>query len=209
MSPIAILLGAGDGTRMGGSKACLVIEGEPLAKLHARRVREVGCAPVILVTRPEVAPLFAPPLFPGFRVVGSTADDQAGSLAVGLCAAELHAPPSLPSGAEPCTGDSIVLITPVDALPARVQTITLLLAAVRGGWDAATPCHRGRGGHPVAARARVLSEAGVRSVPLRDLLATLGGRRLRVDVEDDAIGTDLDTPADVRAITGAPPRFWG
>jgi hypothetical protein len=43
--------------------------------------------------------------------------------------------------------------------------------------------------------------------PLRDVLAALGAARVRVDVDDRAIVTDLDTPADVLATTGAPPRF--
>ena len=204
-APIAILLGAGDGTRMGGSKARLIIDGEPLAKLHAKRAREAGCDEVILVTRPEVAPLFAPPFFRGFRVTTSTASDPSGSLAVALREAGLTRG-TLDRGTR---GDALVLVTPIDALPARVETIALLFAAVRGGLDAATPRHGGKGGHPIVARAHVLVDAAESALPLRDVLAALGVKRLRVDVVDPAIGTDLDTPADVLAHTGAPPRFWG
>jgi molybdenum cofactor cytidylyltransferase len=205
-APIAILLGAGDGTRMGGSKARLIVGGEPLAKLHAERARDAGCDTVILVTRPEIAPLFEPPRFAaikGLRVATSTARDPSGSLAVGLRASGLGA------GVDADDGEQIVLVTPIDALPARPETIALLFAAVRGGLDAATPRHGGRGGHPIVARARVLLEAAASALPLRDVLAALGVKRLRVDVDDPAIGTDMDTPADVIAVTGAPPRFWG
>ena len=199
-APIAILLGAGDGARMGGSKARLVIDGEPLAKLHAKRAREAGCDEVLLVTRPEVAPLFAPPFFRGFRVTTSTASDPSGSLAVALREAGLT---------RGTRDDALVLVTPIDALPARVETIALLFAAVRGGLDAATPRHGGKGGHPIVARAHLLIDAAESALPLRDVLAALGVKRLRVDVDDPAIGTDMDTPADVLAHTGAPPRFWG
>jgi CTP:molybdopterin cytidylyltransferase MocA len=67
----------------------------------------------------------------------------------------------------------------------------------------------GRGGHPVVTRARVLmplaAEASPR--PLREVLAALGDRRRRVEVDDPAVRTDLDTPQDVERVTGAPVRF--
>ena len=130
----------------------------------------------------------------------STAPDQAGSLAVGLAAA----------AAAP---DAILVVTPVDALPARVETIAALLAAVREGADAATPRHDGARGHPVVLRAAGARGPIARSpTPYapRSCSLALDARGARcVDVDDPAVTTDLDTPADVVRVTLAPPRFWG
>lgn len=193
---VGLVLAAGAGERMGGNKARVMIGDEPLAVLHARRLREAGCSAVVLVTRPEVAPLFVQDT--RMRVAISTEAQQAGSLIVGLEAAALDGAP-----------DAIVVVTPVDALPARAETIEQLVAAVQAGVEAATPRHGARGGHPVVARARLLTAACADKLPLRDVLLALGVKRLRVDVDDPAIGSDLDTPADVVRLTGAPPRFYG
>ena len=185
-----IVLAAGAGERMGGPKALLLIDGEPLARAHARRLREAGCARVVIVTRAELVEKLAG----GALVVASRAADPAGSLAVGL---EALAPAE----------DELVVITPVDAWPVRIETIARLVEAVTAGAEAATPRHGGRGGHPVVARARALASYATAPRPLRDLLADLARARVRVDVDDPAIAIDLDTPEDLRALTGDAPRF--
>ncbi len=186
----AIVLAAGAGTRMGGPKALLLIEGEPLARVHARRLREAGCGRVVIVTRAEIAAraVFADDA----EVAVSGAPDPAGSLAIGMRALAPSA-------------DDVIVITPVDAWPASLETIGRLVAAVREEADAATPLYEAKGGHPVVLRAHVLASDAPR--PLRDVLAALGSRRVRVDVNDASIAVDLDTPEVVTAITGAPPRF--
>ncbi len=185
-----IVLAAGAGARMGGPKALLLVEREPLAVLHARRLAEAGCGAVVLVTRVELAAR----LGGAWSVAVSSAPDPAGSLAVGLRALEPG-----PEG--------VIVVTPVDAWPARPETLARLVAAVHRGADAATPTHAGRGGHPVVLRARVL--AGFRDAPrpLREVLAALGPGRVRVEVDDPGVAIDLDSPEDVLRATGAPPRF--
>ncbi len=178
---------------MGGPKALLLVAGEPLARLHARRLQEVARATVVIVTRAELAARFAGDAI----VVASSAPDPAGSLAVGLGAL----------AAEPFHPDDLLIITPVDALPVRAETLAALLSAVVAGAEAATPRYRERGGHPVVIRARALAGYALAPRPLRDVLAELGERRVRVEVEDPSVATDLDTPEDVRAVTGDWPRF--
>jgi molybdenum cofactor cytidylyltransferase len=194
---IAIVLGAGRGARMGGPKALLMIDGEPLYLRHARRAREAGCGDVVLVTNREVAGVL--PSEPGVRVVLSDEDETSGSLARGC--ASLAASPA-------CAG--FVLITPVDAFPASVLTIQLLFQAIRDGAEAATPRFEGRGGHPVACRRdALLPYFGGRPFPtLRDRLAALGAGRVRVDVDDPSVTVDLDRPAQVLELTGFAPSFW-
>ena len=188
-----IVLGAGRGERMGGPKALLMIEGEPLYLRHVRRARQAGCEDVILVTNRDVARDL--PSEPGMRIVVSDEDETSGSLARGC--SEL--------------GDAaFILITPVDAIPASEVTMALLFQAIRDGADAATPSFEGRGGHPVLCRREVLSPyVGPRPFPtLRDRLAGLGEKRVRVAVTDPNVTRDLDHPEDIRALTGAAPQFW-
>ncbi len=185
-----IVLAAGAGERMGGPKAILLVGGEPLARAHARRLREGGCEEIVIVTRAELAERFA-----GDGVaVASSAPDPAGSLAIGL-------------GALAGGDEDVVVVTPVDAWPARAETIRALVDAVRAGAEAATPRYAGKGGHPVAIRVRALGAFREGPRPLREVLASLGGARVRVEVEDAGIAKDLDTPEDVVRETGAAPRF--
>jgi nicotine blue oxidoreductase len=190
---VGVVLAAGSGARMGGSKALLLVDGAPLARLHAERLREAACEEVLVVTRPELLETFAADA----RCVESTAPDPAGSLAVGVRA--LQVAPT-----------DVVVVTPVDALPARAATIRLLVEMVLAGAEAATPQHGGRGGHPVVVRARVLApfaDALRSPPPLREVLAALGPARVRVETADPGVPLDLDTPEDVARVTGSPPSF--
>lgn len=205
--PSALVLAAGEGRRMGGAKALLLVDGVPLVQRHLQRLHEAGCRSVAVVVRPAVAPVVAElvralPSAAGVRVVMASTDSQAGSLAVGLRAL-----------AGTMGRDAALLVTPVDMLPPALGTVGALLAALQGDVLAATPLRRGRGGHPVAVRAELLapylvSEPG--ELPsLRDVLARAAHRRVRVEVDDETIHGDLDTPSDVRAAGGASPVFLG
>jgi molybdenum cofactor cytidylyltransferase len=193
----AIVLAAGRGERMGGPKAWLLVETRPLLLLHVERARAAGCDRVVVVVSDErIASVLGSTT--GVTIALSRELDQAGSLARGVRALVTM-------------DESAVLITPVDAQPAKVTTIALLFEAVDRGARAATPVHAGRGGHPIACRPDVLAAYGDGALPpppLRDCLAALGQGRVRVDVDDRAVGVDLDTPADVLALTGAGPIFW-
>ncbi len=191
---VGIVLAAGDGTRMGGSKALLLFGSEPLCRVHARNLLDAGASRVIVVVRPHVVEGIEATT--GMELVPSAAIDQAGSLSLAVRA--------LPDG------DAAFLITPVDCVPASSQTLARLLDLLAHGESlAVTPRFQGKGGHPVACRSEVLSpyRVGPRPPPLRDVLAGLGARRDWVDVDDPAIGTDLDAPADVLRATGENPRF--
>jgi molybdenum cofactor cytidylyltransferase len=127
----------------------------------------------------------------------SRAPDQAGSLAVGVraLAAQGH--------------DACVLVVPVDTLPASEETLWRLRRALAHGVDAVCPTFGGRGGHPVLVREQVLATYRARGTPppLREVLAALGARWLKLPVQDSAVATDLDEPADVERLTGHGPRF--
>jgi molybdenum cofactor cytidylyltransferase len=193
---VGIVLAAGDGVRMGGSKALLVIDGELLVFSHAARLIEGGCGRVVAVVRGDT--LVRLGVVKDARLVVSDAPDQAGSLAVALH--EHRAPP-----------DEILVVTPVDAAPVGAQTIARLVESVAAGALAATPRFETKSGHPVACRRSVLEpyRGEAPYPPLRDVLRSLGDKRAHVEVSDPRVGVDLDTPQDVVALTGHAPRFLG
>lgn len=189
----ALILAAGLGQRMGGGKARLLVGGAPLVVLHARRAREAGCRRVVAVVRPEDQGWVAREI----ETVVSSAPDPAGSLALGVRAL-----------VEP-----LVLLIPVDTLPASLMTIAALRRALEDDAPdalAASPVHEGRGGHPVLLRASALDayRAEGPPPPLRDVLRSLGDRRVRVVVDDPVITADMNTPADLLRLTRVTPKFF-
>jgi CTP:molybdopterin cytidylyltransferase MocA len=182
-----IVLAAGLGGRMGGRKARLLLGEVPLVAAHVARLRDAGARRVVAVLRGEDEVLVRGEA----HVAISSEPDPSGSLARGIDGL--------------ATGDDVVIVTPVDMLPASVATLRALEGAVLDGAAAAVPTVGGKGGHPVAVRASVLS-AG-RGRPLREVLAALGARCSRIEVGDPAVLTDLDAPEDVERLLGGPVRF--
>jgi molybdenum cofactor cytidylyltransferase len=197
-SRVAIVLAAGAGERMGGSKALLVIDGRPLARAHVERAHEAGCERVVVVTKPDIALRLGE--IPRATVLAEVTTSQAESLALAVRRVGMR-------------GDVAVLITPVDQPPVSIVTLWALFDALDAGAEVATPHRAGKGGHPVACRAHVLApfaaSGGAPAPILRDVLSGYEPSRARVDVDDPRVGIDLDTPEDVRAFTGAAPKFAG
>lgn len=193
---VAIILAAGTGERMGGSKALLQIEGRALALLHVARALEAGCDRVVVVTRPDAAAHLGE--IPRATILSAETAGQAESLQVAARKVGMR-------------GDVRVLVTPVDCPPASVATIHALFAAVDAGAQVATPHRAGKGGHPVACTSAVLAPYSSKDPapppPLRDVLAKHEASRTRIEVDDPRVGLDLDTPDDVLAFTGKAPIF--
>jgi CTP:molybdopterin cytidylyltransferase MocA len=212
MRPVALVLAAGKGERLGGPKALLAwpaapkappgAPGErPLAIAHAEARLAAESERVLVVVRKPVFNVLLRFVRPGIDLLVSNAPDElgpAGSLA--------FAASRLGDAAE-------VVVTPVDAPPPRADTVALLLARLRAGDPpplAVRPRHERRGGHPVVMRAEALARYREASPPpLRDHLRALGARSVDEDVDDPGVLLDLDTPVDVIRATGAPPRFIG
>lgn len=96
-----------------------------------------------------------------------------------------------------------VLALPVDHPLVRAETLDLL-ARRPEMW--VVPTRAGRGGHPIK-----LGEMGAIAVmsappatPLRDIPRMVGIEPTRVEVEDEGILANLDTPEDVRAARSGP-----
>ena len=198
MTPLfAIVLAAGEGRRMGGAKALLELEGATLVEHHVTRLLEIGCTSIAVVVRPETADVVQRLLCAQHeaRVEAVTTSSPAESLAAGLRVLD----------AAGSTPHDVIIITPVDMLPAQAGTHRALLARLSGTALAVTPLYGKRGGHPVIARRALLTpyetvQPG--TLPsLREVLAEAVDSRRRVEVDDPRVLGDLDTPSDVRALS--------
>ena len=192
---IGVVLAAGEGRRVGGPKALLLHRGEPLVLHHVRRLLEAGCTEIVVAARAGTIASVALP--DGARYALSDAPDPSGSLAIALAAVG-----SLPS-------NEIVLVTPVDLLPAEAPTIATLTRAIDAGALAASPVFEGHGGHPALLRASVLEpRRELATAPtLHETLVFLGDSRSRVDVDDANVVASIDSPADAEIHLGAV-RFY-
>ncbi|MBI5517214.1 MAG: NTP transferase domain-containing protein [Deltaproteobacteria bacterium] len=182
----AVVLAAGQGTRLGGPKALArwTPRGAPWALLHARALRRRGAREVLLVLRDGVAPALGT-LPSGVRVVVSHAPEALGPAG------------SLQAAVESLPPEGLVCVTPVDALPLTKRVHRALCAALENPEAlAAVPVFQGRGGHPVLLRAEVLDPYRTEREPptLRALLQAPGPGLRRVPVEDPRVLADLDTP---------------
>ncbi|HZF54793.1 MAG TPA: nucleotidyltransferase family protein [Polyangiaceae bacterium] len=207
----SIILAAGGGKRIGGPKALLLWPAGkgsesprsgkrelPLAIAHAEARLASESGRVIVIARGPVIRALLSHVRPNLDLVVSDMDDDlgpAGSIAV----------------AARRLGDAhLALITPVDTPPARAETVARLLARFDEADAplAVRPRSGGRAGHPVLLRAEALEPYRSLAPPvLRDHLRSLGPRCVEVDLDDPSVRIDLNTPADVMGLLGAPPRF--
>ena len=204
MSPIVtLILAAGKGERLGGPKALLVWPsgaGErPLAIAHAEARLAAESARVVIVTRKTMMTALLRHIRPGVELLSSDAAEELGPAGSLGCAA-------------PRLGDADpIIVTPVDTVPARRDTVARLLARLTAepALLAARPCYQGRRGHPVVLRAEALARYREPSPPpLRQHLAALGERCADEEVADPNVLLDLDKPADVMGVLRTLPRFY-
>lgn len=184
-----IVLAAGQSRRMGRAKALLMSGGRTLLAHAADRLREGGCADVIIVVNEAAPQVHAEAGVLGRIVpVADAADaEPIDSLRAAMCAM----PPDV----------TVAIVLPVDCPLVRPATIAALLERVcRGDVAAVVPVHGGVEGHPVALQRRLFGAVGARDLEhgLRTLLVRHAPQVARLDVDDDAVLVDLDTPDDAR-----------
>lgn len=183
---VVLVLGAGKGERLGGPKALLLVDGKPLAQLHAERAP--AGAHVVVVVREAIARTLEPL---GVHTIVSDEPDElgpAGSIRAAVRAGVLDEAEK-------------VLVGPVDVPPGAPDRLAPLISAL-DTHEAA----RFERGHPIGIRADVLRHRYRQDAPiLRDVLSSLGDRCARVPGASGE--TDLDTPDDVVRVTGRRPIF--
>jgi molybdenum cofactor cytidylyltransferase len=190
---VAIVLAAGESTRMGRSKALLDDpHGRPFAARLVRTFAEAGVSDVIVVTGRDhaaVAEALAADRLPVRPALVNNPDPSRGqlsSLLVGLDAAATR-------------GADGILVTLVDIPMVRTSTIR----AVVDAWASSRapivrPAMGDRHGHPVLFDSAVFEE--LRRAPIAEGAKTVVRARaaevVNVAVDDEGCLTDVDTPHD-------------
>jgi molybdenum cofactor cytidylyltransferase len=193
----AIILAAGESTRMGRPKALLPDpDGRPFVVRLAGTFMAAGVPHVIVVGGSQAAAISAAldaAHFPIKPVVVTNPNPELGqvsSLWVGLDAAER-------------AGAKAVLVTLVDIPMVRVETVDRVLSA----WQErrapiVRPAFDGRHGHPVLFDRSIFP--ALRSAPLdegaRAVVHAHAAEITNVDVDDEGCVTDVDTPADYQKL---------
>jgi nicotine blue oxidoreductase len=189
---LAILLAAGAGRRMGGSKALLELGGETAFARCLRVLREGGCDAlrVVLGAQAEEVRSALPEPLPDVVVNPHPETGQTGSLKLALARGTGR-------------GEFFVLHT-VDHPLAQAADVRALLAAAAQrapGQRIVLPVVGGRRGHPALFEAALAAEflalgddEPAHRVPRRD-----PARVLEVPLTNEWLTRDLDTPADLAA----------
>ena len=193
----AIILAAGDSTRMGRPKALLADpEGRPFVARLVRTCAVAGCSPIVVVTGRDhaaVAEALAADRLPVNPVVVNNpapARGQLSSLWIGLDA--VGSPES-----------EAALVTLVDVPMVSPATVRQVIDAWRQRRaPIVRPAMGGRHGHPVLFDRMVFDE--LRRAPLADgakaVVRAHAGRLVNVPVDDDGCLVDVDTPDEYEAM---------
>jgi molybdenum cofactor cytidylyltransferase len=193
----AIVLAAGDSTRMGTTKALLPdASGRPFVARLVRTFRAAGIDEVVVVTGASHDAVVTALDDDDLRItprVARNSDPSRGQLS--SLWAGLDALQHLPLEA--------VLMTPVDVPTVKEQTVRAVIDAWRERHSPiARPVMGERHGHPVLFDRRVFAE--LRGAPLAEgAKAVVHGHEqqlLNVEVDDEGCLTDVDTPADYSAL---------
>ena len=184
--PVALLLAAGGGRRLGlGPKALLPYRGRPLLEHAVAVLRDGGCTRVVVVLGAGADEVLARTGLDGCQVVRNP-DWESGmgsSLRAGLAALPSDAPAAL-----------VALVDTPGVGPAAVAR---MLTAHQQGARLAAAAYGGRRAHPVLLGAEYWAEAArgaVGDAGARALLAAHADELTLVECGDVARPDDIDTP---------------
>lgn len=190
-----IVLAAGRSRRMGEPKAFLALHGETFLARTVAALRDGGCGEVVVVCGPasdETGRRIAQQAEAlGARVAVNDAVDseQADSLRAGLLALS------------PAATAAVVLPVDVPAIAADVVRAVIDAFEMRGA-PIVRAAHGGRNGHPVLFARAVFGELLADDLPegARTVIHQHGGEVESVELDTDAVLTDVDTPEDYRRL---------
>jgi molybdenum cofactor cytidylyltransferase len=186
----ALLLAAGESTRMDSPKPLLLWQGEPLVAYQVRQLRAAGVSDVVVVVGHEAARVRPVAEAAGGRVIVNPGyrAGRAGSVRAGAAA---------------LADDVRAVVTLNVDQPRRAALVRCILDAhLAGGAAITTPEEGGRRGHPVIFAGSLLAE--LRAVTeetegLRAVVRRHSGRRRIVPVDDPAIHLEFNTPDEYAA----------
>ena len=183
----AILLAAGESTRMGQPKQLLDWKSQPLVTAQAETLLSSGCRPVVVVLGAHSGRVR--PLLPGRSDVQITTnrnwrEGRASSIRTG-------------ARAVPPTVDAVAVVS-VDQ-PTDPSVIQQLKSGLKASPDAliAVPRHDGRNGHPPIFRSQLLPElqnVTERHEGLRQLRRRHADRTIFVVMDNPIVTLNLNTP---------------
>ncbi len=179
----AILLAAGLSQRMGAPKQLLPVQGRPAVARCLESLRDSGITDIILVVSPEGGDIVK--AASGFPVRVAVNDlpqsDMAASVKAGLAYIDRD--------------ETGVLICLCDYPLVRSTTLGSMISAHSQKPDAIIiPVYRGRRGHPTLFPRFILEDLGTVAT-LRDLIGCYA-KILLLDVDDEGVILDMDTPED-------------
>ncbi len=197
MRIVAIVLAAGEGQRIGGTKALLPLaDGTFLAHL-CRLFRQMEVDEVVVVLGAEAERVRSQARMPEDIVSVVNEDWRSGMLSSlwrGLDVAE-------------SLGADAVLVHPVDNPFVSSGAVRSVMDALRAGARIAVPSHAGRRGHPAGFARSVFS--ALRSAPpesgARQVLADNPAWVVHLEAGPDCL-YDVDTPEDLAAHPGRTPN---
>ena len=183
----AVVLAAGSGSRVGGPKLRMVVEGRSFLAHAVNILASGGVEPICCVVAAEDAP-WARQEVAGASVCVN-ADPARGMFS------------SLVAGLAFLQGKTGAFVAPVDHPYVRVATIKTLLTVFAGFPDhVIKPAYHGRTGHPIILPGHVFpivqQASGVAT--LREVLGQTGAQVRYVDVDDEGVLVNVNTPADIR-----------
>jgi nicotine blue oxidoreductase len=190
------VLAAGGGRRLGQPKALLRVAGELLVERACRVLVEGGCGPLVVVLGAAAAQVRAAARLPAGAVVVENPDwptGMASSLRAGLAAL-------------PATAGAVV-IGLVDQPLVHPAAVRRLAAAWQAGALAAVASYGGQPRNPVLLARPVLADVGATvsgDRGARDWLRRHPELTRLVPCDDVGDPVDIDTPADLAALTAAP-----
>lgn len=186
MTLAGIILTGGSSRRMGRIKALLPLDGETFLDRQIRLL-EPHCSPVVVVVGEHAAEIEAGKLRPALTVINPHPErGMLSSLQCGLAA--------LPKDVD------AFLFTPVDLPRISKETVEQLAHAVGSAPIVIPRCH-GRRGHPVLMDASLRPELLAASGSPRDVIERHASQVRYLEVDDDGILVDVDTPEEYAALT--------
>jgi len=181
------VLAAGSGSRVGGPKLRMVVEGRSFLARTVNVLASGGAEPIYCVVAAEDAPW--------------ARQEVAGAL---VC---VNAEPargmfsSLVAGLAFLQGKAGAFVAPVDHPYVRVATIETLLTVFAGFPDhIIKPLYHGRAGHPIILPGHIfpIVQQASGMTTLREVLAWTGVQVQHVEVDDEGVVVNVNTPADIR-----------